>query len=124
MVEFNSYEKIEQISLIASQLYYKYSTLTRLFNIDADARVDQIKNDTKSFKDLGRDEIKNSIKMLNESRYFLDEKIKQSTKKIAKLQQHLAYVADVNLFLDYCNFIKTYKIEHVHFFVFSCLKTP
>ena len=44
VVEFNSYEKIEQISLIASQLYYKYSTLTRLFNIDADARVDQIKN--------------------------------------------------------------------------------
>ena len=53
---------------------------------------------------------------------FLEKKIKQSTKKIAKLQQHLSYVADTNLFLDYCNFINKYNIEHVYFFVFSCFR--
>jgi hypothetical protein len=57
-------------------------------------------------------------------KYKLEQELYESYKKttvllLARIQKHNSYIALVNLFIDYYNFIKKYNIDYVYFSTFG-----
>jgi hypothetical protein len=118
-IKISQFNKIKNVLYCDSNLY-----IPDVKPLSTDV-VDHIKNIGDIIKDttLSKEIIKNNA-ILDEFEY--EERYEESNEKkikikstLANLQRHFSFVANINLYIDYYDYIMDNDLEYIHFFIFN-----